>query len=60
LSQAARFATRKLWELNLDSVAQPATSLLYTMEFMRGVRTQTGSLSDTARAIFDHWLERLR
>jgi GT2 family glycosyltransferase len=60
LSDAALQVTRKLWERGLDALAQPATSVLYTMELMRGVRTQTGSLFETARAIFDYWLERMR
>lgn len=60
LSDAARRVTKKLWEHGFEKVASPATSVLYTMEFMRGVRSQTGSLSDTAKAIWDHWLERIR
>jgi glycosyltransferase involved in cell wall biosynthesis len=60
LSDAGLTVTRKLWEHGLDAVARPATSLLYTMEFMRGVRSQTGSLSATTRAILQHWFERVR
>jgi len=60
LSDAGLAVTKLLWERGLDKVARPATSLLYTMEYMRGVRTQTGSLSETARAIWNHWLERIR
>lgn len=51
--------TKKLWALGLDLVAQPATSVLYTMELMRGVRSQTGSLFATARAIFTAGLQRV-
>lgn len=60
LTDVALHLARKLWEHGLDSVAQPATSLIYTMELMRGVRSQTGSLSETAREIWQHWLDRIR
>ena len=60
ISDAALTVTRKLWEHGLTRVAQPLTSVLYTMEFMRGVRSQTGSMPDTARAIWQHWLDRIR
>ncbi len=58
LSAAGVTATRLLWKAGLTSIAQPATSVVYTMEYMRGVRSQTGSLTDTARALFRYWRER--
>ncbi|MBL8951514.1 MAG: glycosyltransferase family 2 protein [Myxococcaceae bacterium] len=60
LSDAALGLTKKMWELGIGRVAHPLTSVVYTMEFMRGVRSQTGSLPDTARAIVAHFFERLR
>ncbi|MBK7863673.1 MAG: glycosyltransferase [Archangiaceae bacterium] len=60
LSDAGLQLTRSLWQRGLGRVAQPMTSVVYTMEYMRGVRSQLGSLASTARAVFDHWLERLR
>jgi GT2 family glycosyltransferase len=60
LSAVGLEAARLLWKAGLESIAQPTTSVLYTMEYMRGVRSQTGSLSDTARAVLKHWKERHR
>jgi GT2 family glycosyltransferase len=60
VSAVAIEAARLLWKAGLESLAQPATSVVYTMEYMRGVRSQTGSLTDTARAVFKHWRDRRR
>lgn len=60
LTDAALGLTKKLWDLGMGSVAHPLTSVVYTMEFMRGVRSQTGSLPDTAKAIVAHLLDRIR
>ncbi len=60
LSDVALSLTRKLWALGIGRVAHPLTSVVYTMEFMRGVRSQTGSLQQTAQAIVQHLLDRLR
>jgi GT2 family glycosyltransferase len=53
-------AARLFWRSGLEALAQPTTSVVFTMEVMRGVRSQTGSLTDTARAVFKHWRERKR
>lgn len=60
ISDAALGLTKKLWELGMGGVAHPLTSVVYTMEFMRGVRSQTGSLPETAKAIVEHLLDRIR
>ena len=43
LSAAGLKAARLLWDAGLHQVAHPATSVLYTMESMRGVRSPVTS-----------------